>query len=36
VDGEILMRDGAPLHLDAAEIAAKGRSHAAELARRAL
>jgi cytosine/adenosine deaminase-related metal-dependent hydrolase len=36
VDGEILVRDGAPLHLDAAEIAAEARSHAAELARRAL
>ena len=36
VDGEILVKDGAPLHLDAAEIAAEARSHAAELARRAL
>ena len=29
VDGEILVRDGAPLHLDAAEIAAEARSQAA-------
>jgi 5-methylthioadenosine/S-adenosylhomocysteine deaminase len=36
VDGEILVKDGAPLHLDAAEIAAEARSQAAELARRAL
>jgi 5-methylthioadenosine/S-adenosylhomocysteine deaminase len=36
VDGEILIRDGRPLHLDAAEIGADARRHAAELERRAL
>jgi 5-methylthioadenosine/S-adenosylhomocysteine deaminase len=36
VDGEILVRDGVSLHLDAAEIAAEARAHAAELAGRAL
>lgn len=36
VDGEILVRDGQPLQLDAAEIGADARRHAAELERRAL
>jgi cytosine/adenosine deaminase-related metal-dependent hydrolase len=36
VDGEILVRDGQPVRLDAAEIAADARRHAAELERRAL
>ena len=36
VDGEILVKNGSPLHLDAAEIAAEARSQAASLARRAL
>jgi hypothetical protein len=36
VDGEILVSDSQPLHLDAAGIAAEARAQAAELARRAL
>ena len=36
VDGEILVKNGAPVHLDVAEIAADARTQAAELARRAL
>ena len=36
VDGEILVREGIAVHLDAAEISADARSAAAELARRAL
>ncbi|MGH9237925.1 MAG: 5'-deoxyadenosine deaminase [Vicinamibacterales bacterium] len=36
VDGEILVWDGQPLQLDAAEIGADARRHAAELERRAL
>jgi 5-methylthioadenosine/S-adenosylhomocysteine deaminase len=36
VDGEVLVRSGTPVHLDAAEIAAHARRQAAELARRAL
>ena len=36
VGGEILVKDGAPLHLDTAEITAAARSEAAALARRAL
>ena len=36
VDGEILVRNGQPLRLDAAEIGADARRHAAELERRAL
>jgi 5-methylthioadenosine/S-adenosylhomocysteine deaminase len=36
VDGEILVKDGAPVHLDAVEICAHARTQAAELARRAL
>ena len=36
VDGEILVREGRPLQLDAAEIAAEARAEAAALARRAV
>jgi 5-methylthioadenosine/S-adenosylhomocysteine deaminase len=36
VDGAILVRNGQPLELDAAQIAADARRHAAELERRAL
>ena len=36
VGGEMVVKDGAPVHLDAAEIAAQARSEAAALARRAL
>lgn len=36
VDGEIVVKDGTPVHLDAEEIGADARTHAAELAGRAL
>jgi 5-methylthioadenosine/S-adenosylhomocysteine deaminase len=36
VEGEVLVRDGVPLHMDATGIAADARSEAAALARRAL
>jgi len=36
VDGDVLVRDGRPLQLDAAEIGAEARRRAAELERRAL
>jgi hypothetical protein len=36
VDGEVLVRDGTSVRLDAEEIAAAARSEAAALARRAL
>ena len=36
VGGDVLVKDGSPLHLDAGEIAALARSEAAALARRAL
>jgi 5-methylthioadenosine/S-adenosylhomocysteine deaminase len=36
VDGEIVVKDGIPVHLDAEEIGAEARTHAAELAGRAL
>jgi hypothetical protein len=35
VDGEILVRDFVPVHLDTAEVAADARHAAAELAARA-